>query len=335
MRIAVVTPAYNVAGYIGDTIASLIAQSHADWAMFVVDDGSTDATADRVAGFADPRIHLLRQANAGVSAARNRAIAAIGSRPEAVLFLDGDDWLAPDALARLAATLDAQPAVIAAYGAYAYVTEDGARVTRTRLGPFPAGDILERLLEQNLFANGGHMLIRREIVAASGGFQAGIAYGEDWEYWIRIALAGSFAVVPGAAPLLWVRQRAGGAYLRLASDPQAFTPCMEAIFANPALAERFGTRRLGEIRRRTEAENAWIIGRELTRHGRNREGLGPLRRSVAAKPGLKRLFLLAVAHLLAAMPATLPVKLQGPFRRYEESDGVDSDGPMKKNHLAL
>ncbi len=317
MNIAVVTPAYNIAAYIAETIASVIAQSHQDWAMFVVDDGSTDATACRVAEVADPRIHLLRQRNAGVSAARNRGLAELGANSAAVLFLDGDDVLAPDALARLVMTLDADPGAVAAYGAYAFVTEDGARVTETRSGPFPAGDILERLLEHNLFANGGHLLIRRAAVTAAGGFKSGIAYGEDWEYWTRIALAGSFAVVPGAVKLLHVRQRGDGAYLRMASDLAVFAPCMAAIFGNPALVERFGGKRIGQIRRRTEAENNWIVGRELIRHGHLAEGLRPLRRSFAAKPGLKRLGLLAAAHLLAVAPSALPPVLRGPFRRYE------------------
>ena len=317
MKIGVVTPAYNVAAYIGETIASLIAQSHADWALFVVDDGSTDATADVVTGFADPRIRLLRQANAGVSAARNRGIAALDDTSDAVLFLDGDDRLAPDALARLVAALAGEPGAVAAYGAYAYVSEDGTRITETRPGPFPAGDILERLLERNLFANGGHMLIRRAAVTKAGGFRAGVAYGEDWEYWTRVALAGPFAVVPGTQPLLMVRQRAGGAYLRMAKDGATFGPCMAAIFGNPELVRRFGAARLDRIRLRTEAENTWIVGRELIRHGRVREGLVRLRRSVRAKPGAKRLGLLAMAHMLAVLPNIVPARWQGPFRCYE------------------
>ena len=75
MRIGIVTPAYNAAPWIGDAIASVIAQTHDDWAMVVVDDGSTDATADVVARVADPRMRLIRQPNAGVSAARNRGMA--------------------------------------------------------------------------------------------------------------------------------------------------------------------------------------------------------------------------------------------------------------------
>jgi glycosyltransferase involved in cell wall biosynthesis len=314
VKIAVVTPAYNVAGYIDDTIASLIAQSHPDWAMFVVDDGSTDGTAAIVAGFADPRICLVRQANAGVSAARNRGIMASGAA-DAMLFLDADDMLLPDSLARLVHALDAEPTAVGAYGAYAFVTEDAAQTTQVRSGPFPEGDIVERLLEQNLFANGGHLLIRRSAVAACGAFSTAIAYGEDWEYWTRLALAGRFAVVPGAAPLLLVRQRASGAYLNMARDPLAFLPCMDAIFGNPAMVKRFGTARLAVIRSRTETENAWIVGRELVRHGLDREGREALRRSFAAKPSAKRAALLAMAYLMAVTPS----RLHGPFRRYERA----------------
>ena len=76
MRIAVIVPAFNVAPYLCDTIRSVLEQTHADWSLTVVDDGSTDATAALAAGFHDPRIGLIRQPNAGVSAARNRGIAA-------------------------------------------------------------------------------------------------------------------------------------------------------------------------------------------------------------------------------------------------------------------
>jgi glycosyltransferase involved in cell wall biosynthesis len=306
--VAVVTPAYNVARFIGDTIASVVAQSYQDWAMTVVDDGSTDETADVVAGCADRRVHLIRQANAGVSAARNHGLA--NTTGERVLFLDGDDCLAPDALARLTATLDAAPGCVAAYGAFCFVTESGTPVHYKR-GPFPSGDILERLLEENLFANGGHILIRRSALDRVGPFRTDLAYGEDWVCWTRLALAGPFAVVPGTEPLLLVRQRGSGIYLRVANDPAAFEPCMNAIFGNPALAERFGPERVRAIRRRAEAENEWIVGRELIRHGRG-EGRRFLRRSVASKPSVKRVALLLAAHALPLLPSSL----RGPFRGY-------------------
>jgi glycosyltransferase involved in cell wall biosynthesis len=339
VRIGIVIPAYNAARWISDAIASVIAQTHRDWSLVVVDDGSTDATGEVVAGFADHRICIVRQPNAGVSTARNRGVdvlaggtpslalprfAGEGSCPPqhslsreagegwgggaACLFLDADDSLAPDALSRLLAALESSPDTVAAVGAYTF-----ADTHRTR--PPPSGDLLPRLLIRNLFANGGHVLIRSDALQRAGGFLTGMAYGEDWEFWTRIALQGPFAAVPGP-PVLFVRQHVGSAYHRLASNPDAFAPCMAAIFANPALHARFGSARLAAIQQRTEAENAWIIGRELIRHGRRFHGLMRLRHSFLAQPSLKRAILLAAAHLLPL----LPVRLHGPFRAYQTSN---------------
>ncbi len=310
MRITVVTAAYNVAPYVGATIDSLLAQTYRDWQLVLVDDGSSDDTAAVATRFDDRRIRVLRQRNAGVSAARNRGIAEI--QGDAVLFLDGDDWLAPDALARLVAALDATPEAIAAYGAFCFVSEDGRRRVGAKTGPFPAGDILELLLVENLFANGGHLLIRADAVRRAEGFRSDIAYGEDWEFWCRLALAGRFTTVPGAPPLLFVRRRASGALLRMASEPSAFGPCMDAIFGNPALVGRLGAARAAVLRGQAEAENWWIIGRELIRHGRRGEGLRWLHRSLRQRRSVRRAALLVAAHLLPLLP---PV-LRGPFRSY-------------------
>ena len=311
--VSILTPAFDVARFVGATVDSALAQTSPDWEMVVVDDGSVDGTAAAVAARKDPRIRLIRQANAGVSAARSRAMEA--ARGRAVLFLDADDWLAPDALARLSAALAASPDAVGAYGAYAFVAEDAAPgdpPLRRKSGPFPAGDILERLVVQNLFANGGHLLVRREAVDRAGPFLSHVRYGEDWEYWIRLALQGPFAVVPGAEPLLFVRQRTGSAYNRMARDPAAFRPAMDAIFGNPALRERLGAERAEALHRRAEAENAWIAGRELIRHGQRGPGLEKLRASVAAAPSPKRVLLLAAAHALPVLPR----RLHGPFSAY-------------------
>jgi hypothetical protein len=221
-----------------------------------------------------------------------------------VLFLDADDWLAPDALSRLAAALAASPGAVAAAGAYTFVGTHRVRCS-------PSGDILERLLVRNLFANGGHLLIRSSAAEEVGGFLPGLGYGEDWEYWIRLALRGPFVAMPGP-PVLFVRQHAAGAYQSRASDPRAFAPCMEAIFGNPALPARIGKRRLAAIRRRTEAENCWIIGRELIRHGQREAGRDWLWQSVRAAPSPARIALLATARLCPL----LPFALRGPFLPY-------------------
>ena len=313
MRVGIVTPAYNVAPWIDHALRSVLAQTYADWATVIVDDGSTDNTVDRVTQYSDPRFRLIRQDNAGVAAARNRGIAAIEA--DAVVFLDADDFLAPDALSRLVAALIAAPEAVAACAGFGFVDEDaapGAPAHAVRAQPLPSGGALPLLLERNLFANGGHLLIRRNAMTQAGDFRAGIAYGEDWEYWIRLALLGQFVSAPGSTPALFVRQRASGAYLRMAADPSAFDACMDAIFGNPSLRARFPGPQLDAIRRRAESENQWIIGRELVRHGRAKEGRRWLRRSASAKPSVRRAALLLAAHTLAL----LPPQARGPFRPY-------------------
>lgn len=311
MRIRVVIPALNAAPWIGDAIASLLVQTHPDWTLVVVDDGSTDSTSDVVLAFADRRISLIRQDNAGVSTARNVGIAALAEAGgcDTLLFLDADDWLAPDALSRLGAALDADPQAVAASGRFTFVD---VQITQTP----PSGDVLRRLLVRNLLANGGHLLLRNAAVQAAGGFVPGIRYGEDWEYWVRIALQGRFAAARGSAPVLFVRRHESGAYRRLAADPAAFVNCTDAIFGNPDLCARFGQGRLAAMRRRAEAENQWIVGRELIRHGLRAEGTASLRHSVRAHPSLKRVVLLATAHILPSLPS----RLRGPFHAYPQTD---------------
>ena len=191
----------------GEALLSVLGQTHADWSLIVVDDGSTDATAAVAASFRTTRIRLVRQDNAGVSAARNRGIRqAESARPDAFLFLDGDDWLAPDALALLADALDSAPWAVAACGRYARVAANGA----VRLSPAPP-----RWLPAGAFADPQPVRQWRPSADPAGGGQAAgdfrddLFYGEDWEYWTRLALLGEFVAVT-IANADGVRARTGG-----------------------------------------------------------------------------------------------------------------------------
>ncbi|MBN8930211.1 MAG: hypothetical protein BGO51_27400 [Rhodospirillales bacterium 69-11] len=297
MLIGVVTPAYNAHETIDAAIASVQAQSHTGWRMVVVDDGSTDGTADRVRAATDARVSLIRQAHGGVSAARNRGLRAL--RVEAYLFLDADDTLTPHAMALLSRTLESCPWAAAAVGAYRFVGGTGpARRTRRPRG----GDLLPALLQRNCFVNGGHLLVRAEAVHTIGGFDPALRFGEDWEFWVRVALLGHFVAVPSRTPLLHVRQRPDGAYARLAADPAAYRSCLAAIYGNPAIAAHVPADRRARLAQRADAEARWVIGRELIRHGRGAEGASWLRQSVALAPTPRRLAALAVAPLLARLP---------------------------------
>ena len=107
-RAAVIVPAYGVAHLVGEALRSLQAQTMPDWECAVIDDGAPDDVAAAVVPFlSDPRIRFIATPNRGVSAARNRAIAA--TTAPAIALLDGDDLLRPTYLERTLAALEAEP----------------------------------------------------------------------------------------------------------------------------------------------------------------------------------------------------------------------------------
>lgn len=106
---SIIVPAYNVAAYLPAALDSILAQEVAAWECLCVDDGSTDGTAEVLQRYAaaDARFRLFRQENAGVSVARNRALQE--AKGEWLLFLDGDDLLAPGLLSALQRAIDTTP----------------------------------------------------------------------------------------------------------------------------------------------------------------------------------------------------------------------------------
>lgn len=106
--VTIITPAYNAAPYIAETIRSVLAQTYTNWEYLVVNDGSKDDTAAVIAPFlSDPRIRLITQDNAGVSVARNNGLAQ--AKGEYIALLDADDWWVPENLAKKIAVLESDP----------------------------------------------------------------------------------------------------------------------------------------------------------------------------------------------------------------------------------
>jgi glycosyltransferase involved in cell wall biosynthesis len=298
MRVAVVVPARDVAPYVGATISSVLSQSHRDLSLIVVNDGSVDGTGEIITGFADERLHVIGETGRGLSAARNRgAGAAAAALADALLFLDGDDWLAPDALQLLVAALTRDKRAVAVHAPFAFVAAEATPAvpgTLDRRAAPRARNLLPQLMLGNLFANGGHVLIRRAAWAAAGPFREDLAFVEDWEFWLRLALQGPFLAL-GGPPLLFVRRRAGSMMHRDATRMEAYRPVLAAIAANGAIAARLGLPRFARLLRRAEVELSWTVGREMLRRG-DAGGAWPLlRRGLWGRPRPQRLGVLALA----------------------------------------
>lgn len=253
--ISVVIAARNMRPWIGDTLASVEAQGIGDLEIVLVDDGSTDGTAEAAAALGDPRLRILKGPSRGVSAARN--LGASQARGELLIFLDADDLLCPGALATLAAALRTTPGAVAAYGPHARIAEDGTPMDPLETDRvLPSGDILPALLQKNVIVNGGTLLMRTDAARRAGGMTEGITFGEDWEFWCRLALLGPFAAVPST--VLLYRQRGRGAnYSQRKSRFATRIPCLDAVAANPAFAARYGAPRLRRWLRNFRIDAFW------------------------------------------------------------------------------
>ena len=130
--ITVIVPCYNAQKYLAECLESLQRQSYPDFEALLVDDGSTDATPELLSGFAakDCRFKVFTQRNAGVSAARNRALEE--ARGEWVFFLDADDVLPQDALEALAAAADEDVDLVV--GTHTVFTDESEETVRPEGG---------------------------------------------------------------------------------------------------------------------------------------------------------------------------------------------------------
>jgi glycosyltransferase involved in cell wall biosynthesis len=180
-RVSVVIPAYNAEAFIGEAVESVLAQTHRDVEVIVVDDGSTDGTLQRLAPFAG-KIAIVRQAQGGVSAARNAGVErASGSW---VAFLDADDVWLPEKLAR---QLSAAAAPVVYTDRYNIGDRGDLPDIHSGVNRLHDGDIFTTLLVEGNFITASSVMMRRDLFDELGGFFRGLAAAADWDLWIRAA----------------------------------------------------------------------------------------------------------------------------------------------------
>lgn len=199
--VSVIVTAYNQERFIAGALESLRAQTQPSWEAVVVDDGSTDGTWAEIERFAgsDGRVRPSRQANAGVSAARNRAFHRMHPDSEFVAILDGDDELEPHHLETLLPILRAAPALVAAYGPFRKVDPAGqsAQGGLPELDPPPGGTVDGPAMMARcwLYPPGGALFTKWAVLLA-GPFDTHLRASEDWEWYIRLCALGDMAWQP-------------------------------------------------------------------------------------------------------------------------------------------
>ena len=206
MKFSVIIPLYNKAPYIRKALESVFAQTYTDYELIIVDDGSTDGSAEIAEAFLQDlasrlsplAFRLLKQKNAGVSAARNNGFSV--SSAEYIAFLDADDWWEPTYLERMAQLINDYPDAGLYACNYIYYKPGKTHVTLN----IPTGYINypKAYYESDAMPVWtGAAMIPRQVYAEMGGFPLGIKLGEDFLLWSKISL--HYPVAFLNEPLAW------------------------------------------------------------------------------------------------------------------------------------
>jgi len=198
-------PAYNVERYLAEAVDSVLAQTYRDFELVIVNDGSIDGTlsiAERYQTAHPEHIRIVSQENQGLAAARNAGMrAATGA---AFALLDSDDGWDPEYLAEQMRVLNANPEIAIVTGnALNRGGAQSGQPVRPVPDDRPAPDLIEILRDERaIFIMS---VFRREVVDRIGGFDEGFRTNEDYDFWIRAAIAG-FRFARNPAPLAFYRR---------------------------------------------------------------------------------------------------------------------------------
>ncbi len=206
-RVSVIIPTYRHAAYVGETIASVLAQTFRDFELIIVNDGSPDNTADVLRPLirSNACIRYVEQSNGGQASARNHGLRL--AQGEFLAYLDDDDLWPPDKLAWQVPLLECHPEAAFVYGAHIMFHPDG----RTESDPIKprSGQFYNAMLEHWLIRSPGQTLLRASAVRDIGGWDESIRGSDDWDLNLRL-LQHQAAVGDGRVALKY-RVHAGNA----------------------------------------------------------------------------------------------------------------------------
>jgi teichuronic acid biosynthesis glycosyltransferase TuaG len=306
--VSILMPAYNADKYIAESIQSVMAQTLADWELIVVDDGSTDNTAEVVNAFvsADTRIKYFYQPNGRLGKARNTAFRY--STAGLIAFLDSDDLWLPEKLELQVAALNEQGADVVYTDGFIFSGDDVADESTTFpivFGRHDGADMFDWLLVRNRIAVLSVML-RREALGRAGPFEERPSFhgSEDYDLWLRLAKQG--AVFYGMGERLVRYRRHAGAMTNAESNVlRPMLTVVEKHMGDSRLSEAELKKRvtglyrdlisalleednLVEAKRQMEQFAAWDKGRLITKCQRLLLKLSPRNYNVISRACLYR-----------------------------------------------
>jgi GT2 family glycosyltransferase len=222
-RISVVVPCYNGAEYLHQALDSVLRQSLAPHEIIVVDDGSTDNSAEVAASY-EPRVVVIRQQNRGEGGARNTGAAAASGTH--LLFLDADDLIAPHVVEQLSAAARTDPEAMILMRSVTFRDDPGHPLAEPSSLPatfFPA-------LIHTCVGVPHAWLTPRSVFARTAGFGSTQKYFVDWEFWCRAALLGPpLVTIPFVGALYRRHARTMSANTPMAARARGHVAVMETL----------------------------------------------------------------------------------------------------------
>jgi glycosyltransferase involved in cell wall biosynthesis len=202
--VSILIPAFNAEAFIADTIKSALAQTWPRKEIIIVNDGSTDQTLRIARQFACEQLSVIDQENQGAAAARNRAFSLASG--DYIQWLDADDLLAPDKIAKQIAKVEscrcARTLLSSEWGYFFYRPQKAEFIPTPLWCDLSPLDWLVRKLDQNLFMQTATWLVSRELTEVAGPWDTRLLSDDDGEYFCRVLMASEgVSFVPGARVL--------------------------------------------------------------------------------------------------------------------------------------
>jgi glycosyltransferase involved in cell wall biosynthesis len=191
VRLSVVIPNFNTAGYIFAAVQSVLKQTFQRLEVIVVDDGSADDSIGKILSITDERMTCIRQRNRGLAGARNTGL--LVARGIYVGFLDSDDVWFPEKAERHLALMEQDHQLGLTFSHSAYLDQCGTPTGQLLISRCVRPEARD-LIRRNHVGNGSTPILRRACLEISGGFDETIRNCEEWELWVRVAACTSFKI---------------------------------------------------------------------------------------------------------------------------------------------
>ena len=221
-QVSVLMPVRNGLPWLSEALESLAAQTLPDFELLVIEDGSTDGTAELLASWRDDRMHVIATGGVGIAKALNIGLEA-ASAP-IVARQDADDLSTPERLQAQVQYLESHPGVqilatVADYvdAAGKPIVNDWVRTIREQQDPATTPDQIRALMPLTCCVTHGSVAARTAVLRAAGGYRLSMAPAEDYDLWLRLLPQTSFAKLPD--PLYRYRMHQGQVMSR-AADAQ-------------------------------------------------------------------------------------------------------------------